>query len=67
MFVDEVLVLGALREYAACKRDWGQDQLERFICLHECSGGVQSDGLSHLNQKYAKKNVANRSLGRRYG
>ena len=66
-FVDEVVDLGALRKYAACKIDRSQDQFERYSCLHECSGGVQSDNLGHLNQKYERKDAANRSIGRRYG
>ena len=66
-FAGEAVDLGGLRAYAAAKTDRRQDQLEKFIELHESHGEEGADGLSHLKQRYAKKCIAGWPLGRRYG
>ena len=65
--MDEAVDLEGLRAYAAAKTDRRQDQIEKFIELHESHGSEGADGLSHLKQRYAKKCIAGRPLGRRYG
>ena len=65
--VDEVVDIQSLSRYSDLRVDRRQQDLTEYIALHKTRGWLDEKGLSHVEQRYRKKLIAGRPLGRMYG
>ena len=65
--VDEVVDIQSLARYSDLRVDRRQQDLTEYIALRKTRGWLDEKGLSHIEQRYRKKLIADRPLGRMYG